>query len=135
MFPVFHSPFNARLAWLPAKMAPAPERQQEQQQPNLLAITAVRVLSVEVRNALASLPESSCNAASGPAKPVTRSRPKSSPRPFLTLLETHLNTVEERLESGTQTVAKILKLLVILEKLSTASGPELKPSTSKPFAN
>lgn len=83
----------------------------ETQQLDRFAIKATSVLSAEVHNALASLPDSSCDVAV--AKP-------NPPRPFLTMLETHLGAVEERLKSGTQTEAEAPELLAALERLSTA---------------
>lgn len=95
------------------------------QQLDRFAIKATSVLSAEVHNALASLPDSSCDVAPIPEKSVAKPIPeksvaKSIPRPFLTMLEIHLGAVEERLKSGTQTEAKARELLAALERLSTA---------------
>ena len=92
------------------------------QQVDRFAIKATSVLSAEVHNALASLPDSSCNAAPIPEKSVA----KPSLRPFLTVLGVQLGVVEERLKSGTQTEAKVRKLLAALERLSTARRPEVQ---------
>jgi hypothetical protein len=104
------------------------------QQLDRLAIKSISVLGAEVRNASADLPDSSCNVASNSKKSVAASGTKSSPRPFLMVLEVQLDVVEERLKCGTQTEAKVRELLATLERLSTASGPELKPYTLHQFA-
>lgn len=86
------------------------------QQLDRFAIKATSVLIAEVHNALASLPDSSCDVAPIPEESVAKLRP----RPFLTTLEIRLGAVKERLKSGTQTEAKARELLAALERLSTA---------------
>lgn len=97
------------------------------QQLDRFALKATSVLGAEVRSALAGLPDSSRDVAPTTKKPVTPSDTKCSPRPFLTVLEAQVDAVEERLKSGTQTETKVREILAALERLSTASGPKLKP--------
>lgn len=97
------------------------------QQLDQFAIKATSMLSTEIHNALACLLDSSCDVAPAPKNSVAASDMKPSLRPFLTVLEAQLGAVEERLKSGTQTEAKVRELLAALERLSTASRPELKP--------